>query len=129
MDKIILFDGDCNFCDNSVHFIIKRDNKDIFKFTSIQSENGTKLRNKYKIPNDIDSVILIEDNIYRVKSSAALHICKDLKGFWKIFYLLIIVPKPIRDYFYDIVAKNRYKWFGKRNTCMLPTKEERKKFL
>lgn len=129
MNNIILFDGDCNFCDKSVQFIIKNDIKSVFKFTSLQSDIGQELITKYNIPKDTDSVVLIQDDTYYIKSSAALRICKELKSFWKIFYIFLIVPKPIRDIFYNILAKNRYKLFGKRDSCMIPTKEQRERFL
>lgn len=129
MDKIILFDGECNFCDKSVQFIIKRDPKGYFKFASLQSDIGIKLLEKYNASPDLDSFVLIDGNNCFFKSSAALRVCKNLKGFWKLPYLLLIVPKPIRDIFYGIIAKNRYKWFGTKDSCMLPSPEERKRFL
>lgn len=129
MEKVILFDGECNFCDQSVQFIIKRDPIGYFKFASLQSDIGKELLNKYNAPKDIDSFVLIEDNNCYFKSSAALRICKNLKGGWKIPYVLLVVPKPIRDLFYGFIAKNRYKWFGKKESCMLPSPEERKRFL
>ena len=129
MERIILFDGECNFCDKSVQFIMKRDPKGLFKFASLQSEIGKELLRKYNAPMDIDSFVLIEDNQCYMKSSAALRVCKNLKGAWKLLYCLFIVPKPLRDYVYRIIAKNRYKWFGKKESCKLPSSEERKRFL
>lgn len=85
--------------------------------------------NKHNAPEDIDSFVLIEDNNCCFKSSAALRVCKNLKGAWKIPYVLLVIPKPIRDFFYGLIAKNRYKWFGKKESCMLPSPEERKRFL
>ncbi|HHY72153.1 MAG TPA: thiol-disulfide oxidoreductase DCC family protein [Bacillus bacterium] len=129
MERIILFDGDCNFCDQSVQFIIKRDTKELFKFTSLQSDIGKELLNKHNAPENIDSFVLIEgDNCY-FKSSAALRVCRNLKGAWKLPYILLVIPKPFRDLFYGIIAKNRYKWFGKKESCMLPSPEERTRFL
>jgi predicted DCC family thiol-disulfide oxidoreductase YuxK len=129
MERIILFDGECNFCDQSVKFIIKRDPNGLFKFTSLQSDIGKDLLNKYNAPSDIDSFVLIEDNNCYFKSSAALRVCKNLNGAWKLPYFLLVVPKPLRDFFYGIIAKNRYKWFGTKESCMLPSPEERKRFL
>lgn len=129
MKSIILFDGECNFCDKSVQFILKRDPNGYFHFASLQSDIGKQLLKEFNVPNNINSLVLIENNQYYIKSSAALRICKKLKGVWKIFYVFVIVPKPLRDYFYSIVAKNRYKWFGKKNECMLPSPEVRKRFL
>ncbi|MEN1969547.1 thiol-disulfide oxidoreductase DCC family protein [Lentibacillus sp. N15] len=129
MERIILFDGACNFCDKSVQFILKRDPNGRFKFASLQSDIGKDLLRKYDAPSDIDSMVLIEGNKCYFKSSAALRICKNLKGLWKLLYFLLAVPKPLRDVFYKIIAKNRYKWFGKKESCMLPSPEERKRFL
>lgn len=129
MDRIVLFDGECNFCDHSVQFIIKRDPKGHFMFASIQSDIGKKMLNQFNVPEDTNSFILIDKNKCYFKSSAALLICKNLKGLWKIPYILLIVPRPIRDFFYGIIANNRYKWFGKRDSCLLPSPEIRKRFL
>lgn len=129
MVKIILFDGECNFCDQSVQFIIKRDMKGLFKFASLQSDVGKELLKIFSTPKDLDSFVLIEDNNCYFKSTAALRVCKNLKGAWKLPYILLAVPRPIRDFFYGIIAKNRYKWFGKKENCMLPSSEERERFL
>lgn len=129
MDGIVLFDGECNFCDQSVQFIIKRDPQGYFSFASLQSEVGQDLLEKYEIPADTDSFVLIEDGRAYTKSSAALRVCKHLKGAWKAFRLFVIVPKSMRDAAYEIFAKNRYKWFGKKDSCMLPSKDIRKRFL
>jgi len=129
MERIILFDGECNFCDQSVQFIIKKDHRGHFKFASLQSEIGKKLLDNNNVPSDIDSFVLIEDNHGYYKSSAAIHVCKNLKGAWKLLYFLIIIPKPLRDFCYEIVAKNRYKWFGTKASCMVPSPEQRKRFL
>ncbi|WP_345240361.1 thiol-disulfide oxidoreductase DCC family protein [Pontibacillus salipaludis] len=129
MNGIVLFDGECNFCDQSVQFIIKRDPQGYFSFASLQSEVGQDLLKKYEIPADTDSFVLIEDGRAYTKSSAALRVCKHLKGAWKTFRLFAIVPKFVRDAAYEIFAKNRYKWFGKKDSCMLPSKDIRKRFL
>lgn len=129
MDKVILFDGECNFCDSSVQFIIKRDKKALYKFAAIQSAVGQEILRKHNVPTNIDSFILVDGEQCYYKSSAVLRICKNLTVSWKLFYYLLIVPRPIRDYFYNIVAKNRYKWFGKKDSCMLPSPEIRKRFL
>lgn len=130
MNPIILFDGDCNFCDASVQFILERDNKEVFHFASLQSEAGQELLKKYNVPEDVDSMILIENGKVYYKSAAALRICLHLKGAWKLFYAFIIVPSPIRNLVYDFVARNRYKWFGKKgDSCMLPPVSVRQRFL
>lgn len=127
--RIILFDGECNFCDKSVQFIIKRDPEAIFSFTSQQGEAGQQMIKKHHAPSSVDSIILIENDTYYLKSSAALRICRHLQGAWKLLFIFILVPYPIRDFFYNILAKNRYKWFGKKDQCTLPTPEMRKRFL
>jgi predicted DCC family thiol-disulfide oxidoreductase YuxK len=129
MNHIVLFDGECNFCDRSVQFIINRDKEALFKFTSLQSDVGQEITRKYQVPGDIDSIILVRDDKYYVKSAAALQISKHFSGGWKLLFILSIVPRPIRDYFYDILAKNRYKWFGKNDRCMIPSPEIRNRFL
>ncbi|OKL37765.1 thiol-disulfide oxidoreductase DCC family protein [Domibacillus mangrovi] len=129
MNLIILFDGECNFCDSSVQFIIKRDPKGLFHFASLQSEAGQKLLKKHNIPTDIDSMVLMEKEKTYYKSSAALMICRHLQGAWKLFYIFILIPSPIRHIVYDWIAKNRYKWFGKKESCMLPPPSSRKRFL
>ncbi|AXI09218.1 thiol-disulfide oxidoreductase [Oceanobacillus zhaokaii] len=129
MSKIILFDGVCNFCSNSVNFIIKRDKHATFKFGSLQSDIGIKLKNQTNLPEDTDSIVLMEDGKYYDKSTAALRISKELDGFWKFLYVFIIVPKPLRDLAYNYLAKNRYKWFGKKDQCMLPSPEIKSRFL
>ncbi len=130
MDRIVLFDGECNFCDHSVQFIINRDPKGRFKFASLQSDVGQKLLSQYNVPKNINSFILVENNKCYYKSTAALQMSKNLKGLWKMPYILLIVPRPIRDFFYGILANNRYKWFGKKEeSCMLPSPEIRKRFL
>lgn len=127
--NIILFDGECNLCDFSVQFIIKRDKHALYQFASKQSNAGQEILRKHRIPADLDSFILIEGHRSFYKSSAALRVCKNLNGGWKLIYGLLIIPKPIRDICYDIVAKNRYKWFGKKDSCMLPSPDISKRFL
>ena len=129
MEKIILFDGVCNLCNSSVQFVIKRDPDGHFKFASLQSEIGQSLLEQHGFNKEIDSFVLIENQRIYSKSSAALRVCRNLNGFWKVFSILRILPPSFRDFFYDIVAKNRYKWFGKKESCMLPTKEMKKRFL
>lgn len=125
----MLFDGECNFCDASVQFILKRDPQANFKFTSLQGEKGKELLEMYNVSKEIESIVLIEGEQYFVQSTAALKIAKKLKGVWKLFYIAIIVPKPFRDFIYQYIAKNRYKWFGKKQQCTIPTPEQRERFL
>lgn len=127
--KIILFDGNCNFCDLSVQFILKRDKKEAFHFAALRSETGRKLRDQLAISDDKDSLIFVHDDHYYDASSAALRICKDLRGLWKLFYFFLIIPKPLRDFAYHLIAKNRYLLFGYKTKCNLPPAHIRKRFL
>ncbi len=129
--KIILFDGVCNLCNSSVQFAIKRDENDVFRYAAIQSETGERLLAERNIDtNEIDSIILIEPNIaYYTKSTAALEIGKDLKGLRTISSILLWLPESFRNIVYDFIAANRYKWYGKKEACMVPTKELKSKFL
>jgi predicted DCC family thiol-disulfide oxidoreductase YuxK len=128
MSAIILFDGVCNFCNNSVNFIIGQDKNNYFKFTPLQSEIGQEFVKKFDL-HEIDSVILVENDKAYTHSTAALKIAKTLGGIWSLAYAFIIVPKFIRDFFYKLFAKNRYKLFGKKDECMIPTPKIRAKFL
>ena len=127
---IILFDGVCNLCNSSVQFIIKHDLKNLFRFAALQSAFGKLQLAKFQLSNStLDTFVYIYDEQVYTKSTAALKIARLLKGGWKIFYVLIVIPPFIRNWFYDRVAKNRYKWFGKKETCMIPTPELKNKFL
>lgn len=127
---VVLFDGVCNFCNSSVNFIIRHDKKDYFRFTPLQSEIGMKISEKYNLDSgNLKSVILVDKGKIYTKTTAALRIAKQLSGAWPVLYVFIIVPPPIRDVVYNIIAKYRYKWWGEREACMIPTQEIRKKFL
>lgn len=128
--SIVLFDGVCNFCNSSVNKIIRHDKKNKFKFAALQSEIGKKLLQKYSIdPAKTDSIILIENNVAFIKSTAILKISKHLNGLYPLAYGFIIIPAFIRDEVYDYIARNRYKWWGKKDSCMIPTAEVREKFI
>ncbi len=128
--KIILFDGVCNLCNGAINFVIKRDKKEIFKFAALQSEVGKSLLLRYKVdPSTVDSIVLIDRKEYYLKSSAALRISKHLSGFYPILYGFLVLPRFIRDAIYDYIAKNRYRWFGKKESCMVPTPELQSRFL
>lgn len=129
MQSVILFDGVCSFCDRSVQFIIRRDPDQTFTFAARQGDAGKRLMASLHIQDDADSLLLIDKGICYTRSSAVLHIAKKLKGVWKVLYLLIVVPRPIRDYIYDQFAKRRYKWFGRKKACKLPAPSERERFL
>ena len=128
--NILLFDGVCNLCNGAVLFVIKRDKKEQIKFASLQSEVGKELLTQYNLPlNEFDSFIYIKNNQILLKSAAALTLMKDIGGVWQLLYAFIIVPKFIRDFVYGVVAKNRYKWFGKQDVCMMPDKKLHSRFL
>lgn len=129
--KIILFDGICNLCNNSVLSVIKYDKKNTFIFASLQSETGKEILKHLNINNSkIDSIILYEPGLsYDIKSTAVLKIIKHFGGFWNILQIAIFLPEFFRNHIYDYIAKNRYKWFGKRQKCMLPSTELEARFL
>ena len=128
--SLVLFDGVCHFCNNSVNFIIDRDPKKKFVFAPLQSQVAKeKLMQMGVFNTEIDSIILIQNNNIYKRSNAALKIAKQLNGFWPVFYVFILVPAYIRDILYNFIAKNRYNWFGKMDVCHLPTAEARERFL
>jgi len=129
--KIILFDGVCNLCNNAVNFIIEYDKKDVFRFASLQSEIGKQLTLERRIDTEkIDSIILIEPGkAYHIKSNAALHIAQELKGGYQLLGQLLFLPGGFRNFVYDFIAKNRYKWYGKKDNCRIPSPELKAKFL
>ncbi|MFS0864482.1 thiol-disulfide oxidoreductase DCC family protein [Fredinandcohnia sp. 179-A 10B2 NHS] len=129
MNSIVLFDGICNFCNSSVQFIIKRDSKGHYQFTSLQSKTGVSLLEKYGITKNIESIVLIEGDQFYTRSTAALRICRNLEGPYRLLAVLLVVPAPIRDVFYNFIAKNRYRWFGKQESCTIPSPEVRSRFL
>ncbi len=127
---ILLFDGYCNLCSSTVQFILKHEKDNDLYFRSLQSENGKDLLDLYEInPSDVDSIVLIENKKAYTKSSAALKVSKHLKGLYPVLQVFYIVPAFIRNMVYDYVAKNRYKWFGKSDTCMIPEKKVNHRFL
>lgn len=129
-NDIVLFDGVCNLCNFAVNFIIDRDPSGRFVFASQQSEEGKSLLSKYGIPTHrMDSLVLIRGEKVFIKSSAALEIARYLRGPWSVFYFFRPVPYPIRDFLYNLVARNRYRLFGKRDSCRYPTQELKARFL
>lgn len=127
---IVLFDGECNLCNSSVQFIIKRDTKKQFRFASLQGKKGQQVLQQFHLPADsFNSFLLLEGDTLYTKSTGALRMLRALGGGWQLLYALIIVPKFIRDGVYNWISRNRYKWFGKRDECMIPTPELRERFL
>jgi len=127
---IILFDGVCNLCNRGVQFIIKKDKKKKFLFASLQGKTGQELLKKIELPSSVfNSFILIDGDKIYTRSTAALRIAKQLPGGWKFFYGFMIIPGFIRNAVYNWIARNRYKWFGERDECMIPTPELKERFL
>ena len=126
----ILFDGVCNFCNNAVNFTIRKNTKANILFAPMQSEAGQKLLQQYNLPaDDMQSFIFIDEGKIYKQSTAALKVCRYLRGLWPLCYGFMVVPKFIRDGIYNWIAKNRYKWFGIRQACMIPTAEVKARFL
>lgn len=127
---IVLFDGECRFCNGSVNFIIEHDKDGYFKFAPNQSEIAQDLFKKYNVDKaNIDSLVLIEDEKVYIYSTGALRIARKLNGLWSVFYGFILVPAFIRNFFYKQFAKYRIKLFGTQDACMMPTAEVRERFL
>lgn len=129
--QLILFDGVCNLCNSTVQYVIKHDKKDIFRFAALQSEIGQKLIDQFGIDTiKTDSILLYsEASGLSMKSTAALKISKSLGFPFTILQLFLIIPAFLRNWVYDFIAKNRYKWYGKRNECIIPTPELKSKFI
>jgi predicted DCC family thiol-disulfide oxidoreductase YuxK len=125
----VLFDGVCNVCNGLVQFIIKRDPGALFQFASLQSDEAQQLLDVYQQPSSLDSIVLLHKGKVYTESTAILQICRKLTGLWKLLYALIVIPKPIRNGLYRWFARNRYRWFGQQESCMIPTPEIRQRFL
>jgi predicted DCC family thiol-disulfide oxidoreductase YuxK len=127
---IILFDGECNLCNHAVQFVIPRDPRDYYRFAALQSEVGVQLLKQYQLsPAEMNTVVLIQHGNLFTKSTAALKLVRHLNRLWPLLYLLILIPRFLRDPIYDWIARNRYKWFGRREFCMMPTPEMKRRFL
>ena len=129
MSSVVLFDGVCNFCNGAVNFIIRHDDEKRFKFAPLQSEIGREMQAKYGIGEDVDTIILVEDGRAFTLSTAGLRVARGLGGLWSLAYAFIIIPAFIRDFCYRLFAKNRYRLFGRKDSCMLPTPDVRERFL
>jgi len=129
-NAIILFDGECNLCTGSILFIIKRDPKEYFRFATLQTEIGKMILRENNInPHQVDSIILVEKGKVYYRSDAVIKISRRLKGVWSVYYIFIIIPPVIRNFFYDLVARNRYRWFGKQPKCFVPDQKFRNRFI
>ncbi len=128
--SIVLFDGVCNLCNGAVQFIITRDRQGRFSFASLQSATGqARLRQFGLSTNALDTFVLVEGQKAYTRSTAALRIARRLPGAWRLLYALMVVPRPVRDWVYGLVARNRYRLFGRRDSCMMPTPELKARFL
>ncbi len=127
---IVLFDGVCNLCNSTVQFVLRRDRRQRFLFAPLQSEKGRDLLQRHGLsPDFLDSFVLVEQGRVFTSSSAALRIARGLPGLWPLLYAFIAVPRFLRDAVYRWIARNRYRWFGRRDSCRIPTPEERSRFL
>lgn len=127
---VILFDGLCNLCSSSVQFVIKHDPQRRFRFASLQSQYGQQLLQQQGLPaTEFSSFILYQDGKVYTKSTAALRVARQLNGLWPLLYGFIIIPAFIRNAVYNFIARNRYRWFGKRDSCWLPTPELKALFI
>jgi len=127
---VILFDGECNLCNGFVRFVLPRDPAGRFKFAPLQSPVGQEMLRGHALPtNALSSVVLAEGDKVSTRSTAVLRILRGLKAPWPAVYALVLIPRPLRDAVYDWIARNRYRWFGQRDTCLIPTPENRRRFL
>ena len=129
-DRVIVFDGICNWCNAWVNFTIDRDPRGIFKFGTLQSEPAQQILRELRLPaEDFETFLLLENGHVFTKSTAALRIVRHLSGLWPLLYLGIVIPRPLRDALYDYVARRRYRWMGKSETCRVPTRTESDRFV
>ncbi len=130
VEKILYFDGVCNLCNAFVQFVIRHDQKKTFRFASLQSAAGQAVLQAQGLSTEqFHSTLLFDGRGYLRKSDVALNIFKDFGGAWPLLYGLKIIPRFIRDGVYDLIAQNRYRWFGKKDACMIPTSELKSRFL
>lgn len=127
---VILFDGVCNLCNGAVNFVIKKDRNAKLKFATLQSDSASQLLDKFNLSAmDLNSFVFVENGKAYTRSTAALKVIRYLSGLWPLLYGFIIVPRFLRDAAYKLIARNRYKWFGVKNECMVPTPDTRSRFL
>jgi len=127
---LILYDGVCPFCTASVLFVIRRDPRKRFHFAALQSPLGRTLLARYRLPQDeFQTFVLITEDGHSTRSTAALKVARELGGWWPLLYALIILPRPLRDMVYRVVARHRYRWFGKRDACLVPSADIRDRFV
>ena len=130
MSDIVIFDGVCNLCVRSVKFIINHEADQLLRFTPLQSPAGARLLREYGFdPEDAKSFVLVADGKPYVKSDAAIRVARHLRGGWRLIGAIKIIPRPIRNWTYDVIARNRYRWFGRSEGCMVPTPELLSRFV
>ena len=127
--SVLLFDGVCNLCSRLVRFVLDRDREERFRFASLQSETGRRYLAEHGLPEDLDTMVLIEGGRAYVRSTAALRTARRLGLPWRLLYPLVLIPPFLRDPAYRLLARNRYRWFGKSDVCSIPTPDERARFL
>ncbi|WP_248928798.1 thiol-disulfide oxidoreductase DCC family protein [Paenibacillus hamazuiensis] len=128
--SIVLYDGVCGLCNGVVRFVIRRDTRKRFRFAALQSDSGRSLLRRFGLPAEaLHSFVLIEDGRAYTKSTAALRLVLRLPGLWPLLYAGALVPRPLRDAAYDAVARNRYRWFGKHEACLMPRPEWKDRFI
>jgi predicted DCC family thiol-disulfide oxidoreductase YuxK len=129
-DNVVVFDGVCNLCNRYVRFVIERDPDALFRFAPLQSPAGALLLRRHGfVPEGLDTFVLIKGGRVYARSDAALEIARHLRGPWRLLSLVRVIPRPLRNWLYDIIARNRYRWFGKLGSCAIPGAEHRARFL
>ena len=127
---ILLFDGHCNLCHWAVQFVLRRNPKKTVQFSALTSNTAQEfLQNQAVDYRSIDSILLVTETAIHTKSTAALHLCKHMNSFWRIALLGFLLPRVLRDFLYDSIAKNRYRWFGKQDDCLLPSPDLQSRFI
>jgi predicted DCC family thiol-disulfide oxidoreductase YuxK len=130
MNDVVIFDGVCNLCAHTVNFILSHESEPALKFVPFQSPAGARMMREHGFdPEDVKTFVLVSGGRAYVKSDAAIRIARYFRGAWKMLAGIRIVPRPVRDWGYDIVARNRYRWFGRTDSCMVPTPELRARFI
>lgn len=130
IQRVVLFDGVCNLCNQSVLFIIRRDPKQKFRFAALQSAFGQEVLGRHHLdPSALYSIILVDGDSVVDRSTAALRIARELSGLWPLLYVFIVVPPFLRNWIYDWISRNRYRWFGKKDECMIPTPDLKARFV
>ncbi|MBI1768046.1 MAG: DUF393 domain-containing protein [Bacteroidetes bacterium] len=129
LNKIVLFDGVCNLCSSSVQFILKRNSKKNLKFASLQSDFGQSQLIKFQLSAEVKTIVYLKGEKAYLRSDAVLEICKELNGLYPILSVYTITPRFARDWIYNVIAKHRYQWFGKKDQCWIPSTEFSERFI